>query len=183
MLTKAMEEQERKRDDFRRMMDHKQSTVNAHLEQDNEYGAILVMKQVLKTESQLEKSIRIIATLDSMRSSVMSMGEAMESLESYQYKLDTVVSSPAPAVQYTKPRDILKLAQLRHKLCQKEARGKEVPPQQQQRAREVEEEKEEIEPPTYHDDNEHEDDHAAAFKLPALERHETEDYHSEHLEV
>ena len=38
MLTKAIEEQERKRDDFRRMMDHKQSTVNAHLEQDNEYG-------------------------------------------------------------------------------------------------------------------------------------------------
>lgn len=40
MLTKAIEVQERKRDDFRRMMDHKQSTVNAHLEQDNEYGML-----------------------------------------------------------------------------------------------------------------------------------------------
>lgn len=145
-------------------------------------GAILVMKQVLKTESQLEKSIRIIATLESMRSSVMSMGEAMESLESYQQKLDTVVSSPAPAVQYTKPRDILKLAQLRHKLCQKEARSKEVQ-QPTQRSREVEEEKEEIEPPKYHDESEDEDDRAATFKLPALHRHETEDYHTEHLEV
>jgi len=182
MLTKAIEEQERKRDDFRRMMDHKQSTVNAHLEQDNEYGAILVMKQVLKTESQLEKSTRIIATLASMRSSVMSMGEAMESLETYQHKLDTVVSSPAPAVQYTKPRDILKLAQLRHKLCQKEARGKEVQ-QPTQRSREVEEEKEEIEPPSYHDESENEDGHDAAFKLPALQHHETEEYHSEKLEV
>lgn len=107
-VTEALREQEAKVVELQEHIDHTQEFVVARLEAENNIGAVLSMKQVLKYEALKEHTEKAVTALK----------EVLHAIEThhhvdYEAKIHAIISVPVPAVVLTDKNDVLDEARLR----------------------------------------------------------------------
>jgi len=110
-LKGKIQEQQEKVKEFETLIEHTTSFIAARLHSENNIGAVLSMKQVLKYESMREQAARSVHELESILAKV----QASTSWIDYQSKVDTILTVPAPVCRMDDREELLAEAKSRLK--------------------------------------------------------------------
>jgi len=126
ILLKAIKDQENQINDLTKLIEQKQAIVNLHLQSGNEFGAVVVMKQILKSESRRDKTIHATVELCRLRQSLDDLDNDVDE-GTYPMLIESILASTAsPNVAWRGNDDLLSLAKARFQACAIHQHGEEI---------------------------------------------------------